>query len=109
MQFIAQIWEWAQANPGVAMALVAAIYAFATKKLTLQGLFAEILKDVQLLFKPQPTPPPGPTPAPGPSTTPALDLLQQLIALLLHARASGDKELEDATMKLIAHTASAKA
>lgn len=89
---------WVTAHPQAAIAIGLAVYLFATKKLTLSGLFQEIVKDIQNVVTPSPAP--GPTPTPGP--VPALpDIIAQLIALLQQARQSGDKELESAALKII--------
>lgn len=89
---------WITAHPMQALAIGLALYAFLTKKITLQGLLQEIVKDIQNVVNP------GPGPAPDPAA-PTLDtLLQQLVAILVQARSKGDAELEQATLKLIVAT-----
>ena len=91
---------WITAHPMQALAIGLALYAFLTKKITLQGLLQEIVKDIQNVVNPGP----GPGPAPDPAA-PTLDtLLQQLVAILVQARSKGDAALEQATLKLIVAT-----
>jgi hypothetical protein len=94
---------WVVANPQMAAAIGLAIYLFATKRLTFSGLIQEIIKDIQGIVSPtpapSPTPSPGPTPAPVPN--PAQTFLDQLIALLQQSRKAGNKDLEEATLKLL--------
>lgn len=100
MQYLVSLGQWAYANPGFAAAIVVAIYAFATKKLTVQGLIQEIIADIQRYVK---GPGPAPTPAPAP-TDELLALLQQLITLLNDAKQSGDREQEASALVLLDHT-----
>lgn len=92
---------WVVANPQMAAAIGLAIYLFATKKLTFSGLIQEIVKDIQNVITPNPGPAPGPTPAPGPLTPAVSTFLEELIAILQQARKAGNKDVEEATLKLL--------
>lgn len=84
-------------------------FMFLTGKLKLQDLIS--------IFQPTPNPNPTPTPNPNPTPTPIptpspntpiadliTSILHILLPILLKARASKDKDLEDATVALIQKT-----
>lgn len=54
-------------------------------------------------FKPQPDPGPTPVPTPAP-TDPLSVLIQHLVGLLVQSQAAGDKELEQAALKVLTAT-----
>lgn len=96
MDFLQPILNFLQTNSTLVI-IGLAIFLFATGRIDLAKL-------LELISKPKPTPTPGPTdPAPQPTPgTPLLDLLKLLLPLLLKAKLSGDKEQEDAILKVMA-------
>ena len=56
------------------------------------------LSDLLNIFKPSPTPGPGPTPDPNP-----VNLIQILLSLLTKAKATNNKQLEDAVTTVLPH------
>lgn len=98
MPLVQVIWAWVLANPGMALAIGAAIYAFLTKKITLQGLIQTILEDIKVVVKPNDPTPPGPDQV----KPDVAALLQELIQLLLKAKAEKDPETEAAVLKVMA-------
>lgn len=82
------------------------VWMFLTKRITL----AQLWEQIKSILTPTPPVPPGPNPPVVPvidPSNPLLSLLQMLLGLLSVAKASGNKELEDATMKVIAHVSGA--
>jgi len=104
---VADITAWIQAHPLILIGILA-VYAMLPPTSPIKVF---INKFIGGIFSPQPTPP-GPVPAPGPTPVPVptpvpgpvgLDwatIIQLLMGLLTKARASGDKELEDAALKV---------
>lgn len=104
------IWAWIAANPAFATAIGVALYALLTKKITLSGFINQIIHDFLVAIGkkdpnvPVVTPPVDPV-NPVVDPVPQFDvstLLQLLIPLLLKAKASGDKESEEAVLKVMA-------
>jgi hypothetical protein len=95
------------ANPAFAAAIVAGLYAVFTKKITIGGLFQQLLKDFMAIIGKPATPPANPTTPATPVVDPTkpLDistLLQLLLPLLLKAKEEGNKVDEEAVLRVMA-------
>lgn len=87
-----------QGHPFLAIGLLA-FYLYETGRLgpSVQSIISLFVTG----FKPQPVP--GPTPSPTP-VDPVGVLIQHLVGLLVQSQAAGDKELEQAALKVLTAT-----
>ena len=100
------IWAWMVANPAFAAAIIGGIYAVFTKKITLGGLFSQLIKDFMTIIGKPPATPGTPATPETPVADPSkpLDiatLLQLLLPLLLKAKAEGNKADEEAVLRVM--------
>src|SRR5690348_13939303 len=105
MEDLSMILGLLQAHPVIAIALAAYLLFFrgsskgsATGGSTFSNILTQVLKFLLSRLEPQPDPGPGPAPAP----IDRADFLKKLIDEFLKAKASGDKDHEEALLKVMA-------
>lgn len=95
------MWEWIVAHQQIVILGALIVYAILPANSPIK-LFLQ--KFIGGIVGPQPVPGPNPNPNPTPSPLPTdlSGIIQMLVSLLMNAKATGNKELEDATTKVIA-------
>lgn len=93
MDFLNQLFAFVQQHQQLLLVGIG-VYLVATGRIDISALLK--------IFQPAPAPGPVPTPAPGPDL---LALIQSILQMLQHAKASGDTEKEKAALVLLSHVA----